>query len=70
MAASAQTRSQPDLTVLRRGAIIAYRWLLLAFLLASLADSTAVYGGLHALDGLLALGIAGFLYVSALRRRP
>ena len=28
-------------------------------LLASLADNTALYGGLHALDGLLALGIAG-----------
>ena len=39
-------------------------------LLASLADNTAVYGGLHALDGLLAVGIAGFLYVSALRWRP
>ena len=36
-------------------------------LLASLADNTALYGGLHALDGLLALGIAGFLYASARR---
>jgi hypothetical protein len=38
-------------------------------LLASLADNTALYGGLHALDGLLALGIAGFLYVTARRWR-
>jgi hypothetical protein len=37
-------------------------------LLASLADNTALYGGLHALDGLLALGVAGYLYVSARRR--
>ena len=70
MTASTQTQSRPDLTALRHVAIIAYRWLLLIFLLASLADNTAVYGGLHALDGLLALSIAGFLYVSALRRRP
>ena len=32
-------------------------------LLASLADNTAVYGGLHALDGLLAVGIAGSVCV-------
>lgn len=65
MAAETQTRSRPDLTALRRGAIIAYRWLILGFLLACLADNTALYGGPHALDGLLALGIAGFL-----ARRP
>jgi hypothetical protein len=34
-----------------------------------LADNAALYGGLHALDGLLVLGIAGFLYASARRRR-
>jgi len=38
-------------------------------LLDGLADSTAVYGGLHALDGFLILGIAGFLYASARRWR-
>ena len=38
-------------------------------LLAGLADNTALYGGLHALDGLLAVGIAGLLYASARRRR-
>jgi hypothetical protein len=32
-----------------------------------LAGNTAPYGGLHALDGLLAVGIAGFLYASARR---
>jgi len=37
--------------------------------LASLADNTLLFGGLHALDGLAILGIAAFLYVSA-RRRP
>jgi hypothetical protein len=46
---------------------------LLAFLaqslLASLADHSVAFGGLHALDGLAILGIAAFLSVSA-RRRP
>ena len=37
-------------------------------LLASLADNTVLFGGLHALDGLAILGIAAFLYLSA--RRP
>jgi hypothetical protein len=42
---------------------------LMQSLLAGLADNSALYGGLHALDGLLILGIAGFLYASARRRR-
>jgi len=42
---------------------------LLQSLLDGLADNTAVYGGLHALDGFLILGIAGFLYASARRWR-
>ena len=37
-------------------------------LLAGLADNHAIYGGLHALDGLLILGIAGYLYVWSRRR--
>ena len=45
---------------------------LLAFLaqslLASLADSTVWFGGLHALDGLAILGIAAFLYLAARRQ--
>jgi hypothetical protein len=144
MASNVQTRSPSDLTGVRRGALLAYRWVLLAFLLAGgaqiflaglgvfsvtghgasadsafsahrglgftmagaaviililgliaqpgvlpialagvlvvqtcllqslltgLADNAALYGGLHALDGLLVLGIAGFLYASARRWR-
>jgi hypothetical protein len=38
-------------------------------LLAGLGEDTAVYGGLHALDGLLIIGIAGYLYGSALALR-
>lgn len=41
---------------------------LLQSLLAGLADNAALYGGLHALDGLLVLGIAGFLYATSRRR--
>ena len=37
MASNVQTRSLSDLTSARRGALIAYRWLLLAFLLAGAA---------------------------------
>ena len=44
---------------------------LLAFLaqsiLAGLGEDTPVFGGLHALDGLAILGIAGFLYWSSRR---
>jgi len=41
---------------------------LMQSLLAGLADSHAVFGALHALDGLLILGTAGYLYVRS--RRP
>ena len=41
---------------------------LMQSLLAGLADSHAIYGGLHALDGLLILGLAGYLYVRSRRR--
>jgi len=120
MATDVQTRSLSGLTGARRGALLAYRWLLLAFLLAggvqiflaglgvfsvtshgASTDSAfgahrglgfamagaaviilifafiarpgalpfALYGGLHALDGLLVLGIAGFLSASTRRWR-
>jgi hypothetical protein len=38
-------------------------------LLAGLADDHAVYGGLHALDGLAIIAIAGYLLYSATRTR-
>ena len=37
-------------------------------LLAGLGDDGAFWGGLHALDGLAILGLAGFLQGSAIRR--
>jgi hypothetical protein len=42
---------------------------LMQSLLAGLADSHAVYGALHALDGLLILGIAGYLYARSRRQK-
>jgi hypothetical protein len=39
-------------------------------LLAGLADDHAIYGGLHAFDGLLILGIAGYLFVWSRRHEP
>jgi hypothetical protein len=41
---------------------------LMQSLLAGLGEDHAVYGALHALDGLLILGIAGYLYARARRR--
>ena len=35
---------------------------------AGLADDHAIYGGLHAFDRLLILGIAGYLYALARQR--
>ena len=39
---------------------------LLQSLLAGLGDDSAVWGGLHALDGLLAIAVAAYLYGTAL----
>jgi hypothetical protein len=37
-------------------------------ILAGLGEDTPVFGGLHALDGLAILAVAGFLYASSRRR--
>jgi Family of unknown function (DUF6220) len=54
-----------------RAAVLAAVMFVLAFLaqsvLASLADNTVLFGGLHALDGLAILGIDAFLYLCARR---
>jgi hypothetical protein len=39
-------------------------------LLAGLGKDHAAYGGLHALDGLLILGIAGYLFFWSRRHEP
>jgi hypothetical protein len=55
-----------------RDVVLAVVLLLLAggaqSLLAGLGESAAFWGGLHALDGLAILGIAGFLQGAAIRR--
>jgi hypothetical protein len=55
-----------------RDVVLAVVLLLLAggaqSLLAGLGEDTAFWGGLHALDGLAILGIAGFLQGAAIRR--
>ena len=48
-------------------AVLIVQTTLLQSLLAGLADNTALFGGLHALDGILVLGIAGFLYARVWR---
>ena len=42
---------------------------LMQSLLAGLGEDDAVYGALHALDGLLILGLAGYLYARAWRQK-
>jgi hypothetical protein len=55
-----------------RAIILSAAMFLLAFLaqslLAGLGEDSPVFGGLHALDGLGILAIAGFLYASSRRR--
>jgi hypothetical protein len=55
-----------------RAIILSAVMFLLAFLaqslLAGLGEDSPVFGGLHALDGLGILAIAGFLYASSWRR--
>ena len=41
---------------------------LMQSLLAGLGDDHTIYGGLHAFDGLLILGIAGYPYTRARQR--
>jgi hypothetical protein len=56
----------------RQDVVLAVVLLLLAGVAQSLfrllADDGAFWGGLHALNGLVILGIAGFLHASAIRR--
>jgi hypothetical protein len=60
--------ARPGTRVLILSAVLVLLTSLMQSLLAGLADNHAVYGGLHALDGLLILGIAGYLYAWSRRR--
>lgn len=60
--------ARPGVLPLALSGVLVVQTTLLQSLLASLADNAALYGGLHALDGLLILGVAGFLYATSRRR--
>jgi hypothetical protein len=60
--------SRPGVRAIVASAVLFLLAFLAQSLLASLADNTVWFGGLHALDGLAMLGIAAFLYASARRR--
>ena len=61
--------ARPGTMPLTLAGVLVVQTFLLQSLLAGLADNTALYGGLHALDGILGLAIAGFLYATSRRRR-
>ncbi len=60
--------SWPGVRAIVASAVLFLLAVLAQSLLASLADNTVIFGGLHALDGLAILCIAAFLYASARRR--
>jgi hypothetical protein len=59
--------ARPGIRAVIGSALLFLLAVLVQSLLASLADNTVWFGGLHALDGLAILGIAAFLYLSARR---
>ena len=61
--------ARPDATPVVLAGVLVVQTTVLQSLLAGLADNAALYGGLHAVDGLLILGIAGWLYATSRRRR-
>jgi hypothetical protein len=61
--------ARPGARAIILSAVLVVLTSLMQSLLAGLADNHAIYGGLHALDGLLILGIAGYLYARTRQRR-
>jgi hypothetical protein len=60
--------ARPGLRAVMGSVVLFLLVFLVQSLLASLADNTVWFGGLHALDGLAILGIAAFLYLAARRQ--
>ena len=60
--------ARPGAVAIILSGVLVVQTMLLQSLLAGLADNAALYGGLHALDGFLVLGISGFLYATSRRR--
>jgi hypothetical protein len=61
--------ARPGMAPVVLSGVLVVQTTVLQSLLASLADNAALYGGLHAVDGLLILGIAGRLYAASRRHR-
>jgi hypothetical protein len=59
--------ARPGARAITGSAVLVLLTALVQSLLAGLGKDHAAYGGLHALDGLLILGIAGYLYAQARR---
>jgi hypothetical protein len=59
---------RPGARAITGAAVLVLLTSLMQSLLAGLAEDHALYGGLHAFDGLLILGIAGYLYVRSPQR--
>ena len=60
--------ARPGARAITGSAVLVLLTSMMQSLLAGLADDHAVYGGLHAFDGLLILGIAGYLYARSRQR--
>jgi Family of unknown function (DUF6220) len=60
--------ARPGLRAVMGSVVLFLLVFLVQSLLASLADNTVWFGGLHALDGLAILGLAAFLYLAARRQ--
>ena len=60
--------TRPGARAITGAAVLVVLTSLMQSLLAGLADDHAIYGGLHAFDGLLILGIGGYLYVRSRQR--
>ena len=62
--------ARPGTRAIIGSAVLVLLTSLMQSLLAGLGEDHALYGGLHAFDGLLILGIAGYLYAWSRRREP
>ena len=60
--------ARPDVRTVILAAVLFLLAFLLQSILAALGEDTPFFGGLHALDGIVILGIAGFLQGSSRRR--
>jgi hypothetical protein len=60
--------ARPGFRAIIGSAVLVLLTSLMQSLLAGLGEDHALYGALHALDGLLILGIAGYLYARTWRR--